>query len=138
MSKNECICDCNIIHQSVVDEVKKKMPDSKKLYDLANLFKLIGDPTRCKILFALDQKEMCVCDLSNGRMSRNWLITDSSSSPLQGCSLIIWYSSLVRGAALRSTSSGTDSLPTSWNNPARRICSQYCGSRPSRWASCSA
>lgn len=65
MSKNECICDCNIIHQSVVDEVKKKMPDSKKLYDLAYLFKLIGDPTRCKILFALDQKEMCVCDLAN-------------------------------------------------------------------------
>ena len=32
---------------------------------MASLFKLIGDSTRCRILFALDQEEMCVCDLAN-------------------------------------------------------------------------
>ena len=33
--------------------------------NLADLFKLIGDTTRCHILFALDKKEMCVCDIAN-------------------------------------------------------------------------
>lgn len=58
-------CDCNIIHQEVVAEVLKKMPKYSILEELANLYKLIGDPTRCRILFALDQHEMCVCDLAN-------------------------------------------------------------------------
>ena len=29
------------------------------------LMRMIGDPTRTKILFALDQNEMCVCDIAN-------------------------------------------------------------------------
>jgi len=57
--------DCNIIHEDAVEEVVKKMPKEDTLYRLADLFKLIGDTTRCRILFALDQKEMCVCDLAN-------------------------------------------------------------------------
>lgn len=65
MSRNEFSCDCNIIHQDVVKEVLSKMPDEITFYQLADLFKLIGDTTRCRILFALDQKEMCVCDLAN-------------------------------------------------------------------------
>ncbi len=65
MSRNEFFCDCNIIHKESVDEVLKKMPEENTLLNLASLYKLIGDTTRCKILFALDQKEMCVCDLAN-------------------------------------------------------------------------
>lgn len=65
MSKNEFACDCNIIHHEVVDKVLKEMKDENTFYKLADLFKLIGDTTRCKILFALDQSEMCVCDLAN-------------------------------------------------------------------------
>ena len=65
MARNEFICDCNVIHQDAVDEVLKKMPDEYTFNRLADLFKLIGDTTRCRILFALDQKEMCVCDLAN-------------------------------------------------------------------------
>ncbi len=34
------------------------------LYDLADLFKVLGDTTRIKILCALFQAEMCVCDIS--------------------------------------------------------------------------
>lgn len=58
-------CDCNVIHKQVVDQVLKKMPNENTFDQLAYLFKLIGDPTRCRILFALDQYEMCVCDLAN-------------------------------------------------------------------------
>ena len=65
MSRNEFSCDCNVIHQEAVDEVLKSMPGEDTFNRLADLFKLIGDTTRCRILFALDQREMCVCDLAN-------------------------------------------------------------------------
>lgn len=65
MSKNEFICDCNIIHQEVVDKTINNMPDSYTFSKLAEFFKILGDTTRAKILFALDQNEMCVCDIAN-------------------------------------------------------------------------
>lgn len=65
MSRNEFTCDCNIIHKDIVNQALSKMPDVNTFNKLAKLFKLIGDITRCKILFALDQREMCVCDLAN-------------------------------------------------------------------------
>ena len=65
MSKNEFICDCNVIHQDVVDETIKKMPEEDLFNKLAEFFKILGDTTRMRILFALDQNEMCVCDIAN-------------------------------------------------------------------------
>ncbi|MBB2182412.1 winged helix-turn-helix transcriptional regulator [Lachnospiraceae bacterium MD1] len=58
------ICDCDVIHADVVDKVKNSMPNDEKLYDLADFFKIFGDSTRLKILWALDREEMCVCDLA--------------------------------------------------------------------------
>lgn len=40
------------------------MPDEEILYDLAELFKIFGDTTRIKILCALFESEMCVCDIA--------------------------------------------------------------------------
>ena len=40
------------------------MPESDKLYDLAELFKIFGDTTRIKIMYALHEDEMCVCAIS--------------------------------------------------------------------------
>mgnify|MGYP000242218330 CR=1 FL=1 len=57
-------CSCNVIHGEVVSEVKGKLPEDETLYDLAELFKVFGDSTRIKILCALFEAEMCVCDLS--------------------------------------------------------------------------
>ena len=65
MFRNEFTCDCNIIHEDIVNKVLEKIPKDITFSQLAKLFKLIGDTTRCKILFALDQDEMCVCDLAN-------------------------------------------------------------------------
>ena len=65
MSRNEFICDCNVIHQDVVDKTIKKMPEEDVFNKLAEFFKILGDTTRVKILFALDQNEMCVCDIAN-------------------------------------------------------------------------
>ncbi len=65
MSKNEFICDCNIVHKEMVEDTLSKMPNTEMLHNLADFFKIMGDSTRCKLLFALLQNEMCVCDLAN-------------------------------------------------------------------------
>ena len=39
-------------------------PQEETLYELAELFKVFGDSTRIKILWALDEAEMCVCDIA--------------------------------------------------------------------------
>ena len=57
-------CDCTVIHQDIVDKVKEDMPIEENLYDLAELFKVFGDTTRIKILYALSSSEMCVCDIA--------------------------------------------------------------------------
>ena len=65
MSRNEFSCDCNIIHKEVVEDTLAKMLQPDLFDKIAEFFKIIGDPTRTKILFALDQNEMCVCDIAN-------------------------------------------------------------------------
>ncbi|MDA8228451.1 MAG: metalloregulator ArsR/SmtB family transcription factor, partial [Desulfitobacterium hafniense] len=57
-------CNCNVIHEEIVNMVRAKMPMEENLYDLAELFKVFGDSTRIKILWALDEAEMCVCDIA--------------------------------------------------------------------------
>lgn len=67
LGKNDnCIesCNCNVIHEDVINSVRKGMPKDEILYDLAELFKVFGDTTRTKILYALFQAEMCVCDMA--------------------------------------------------------------------------
>ena len=64
MKKDEMFCDCEVIHSDVVEAVKKEMPDETELYDLSDFFKILGDSTRAKIICALDQNELCVCDLA--------------------------------------------------------------------------
>lgn len=58
------VCDCETIHPGKVAEIKNKMPDENKLYDLSDFFKVLGDSTRVKIIWALDIGEICVCDLA--------------------------------------------------------------------------
>ena len=65
MAKNEFVCDCNVIHQDIVDKITSEMLKDDQFYKIADFFKILGDTTRTKILFALDKKEMCVCDIAN-------------------------------------------------------------------------
>lgn len=57
-------CDCTVIHEEVVNEVRKHMPDEEDLFNLADLFKVFGDSTRIRIISALLHSEMCVCDIA--------------------------------------------------------------------------
>ena len=54
-----------LIDEDVVNNTLKKMLPQDLFDKLAEFFKIIGDTTRTKILFALDQNEMCVCDIAN-------------------------------------------------------------------------
>lgn len=65
MAKNEFMCDCSVIHQEIVEKTKRSMLKEDIFNKLAEFFKILGDTTRVKILFALDQNEMCVCDIAN-------------------------------------------------------------------------
>ena len=58
-------CEYMHVHEAIVNQVNQNMPDEEVLYDLAELFKVFGDPTRLKLLAALLGQEMCVCDLSD-------------------------------------------------------------------------
>ena len=57
-------CEFMHVHEDIVAQVQKNMPDEEVLYDLAELFKLFGDSTRIKILYVLNESEMCVCDIA--------------------------------------------------------------------------
>jgi ArsR family transcriptional regulator len=57
-------CNCNVIHNDVIQKVRESIPKEEVLYDLAEFFKVFGDSTRIRIICALFESEMCVCDLS--------------------------------------------------------------------------
>ena len=59
----EC-CEEHLIHNDLLQKVDGKMPEEQEISDLSDLFKVFGDSTRIKIICALFQAEMCVCDIA--------------------------------------------------------------------------
>ena len=57
-------CDVYELHEDLIGKVRSSMPDEDEIYDLAELFKVFGDSTRMRILFALFESDICVCDLA--------------------------------------------------------------------------
>ena len=57
-------CEENQVHLDAVERVRGLLPADETLYDLAELFKIFGDSTRVKILYALLEGELCVCDIA--------------------------------------------------------------------------
>ena len=64
MSKNEITCDCNHIHKDKVEDTRKNMASDEEMFDIAEFFKVFADSTRIKILSALFENELCVCDIA--------------------------------------------------------------------------
>ena len=58
MARNEFACDCNVIHQDLVESTQKQMVDEDILNKMADFFSILGDTTR-------DKNELCVCDIAN-------------------------------------------------------------------------
>lgn len=72
-----------------IELVRNKLPDSETLYELSNLFKMFGDPTRVKILSCLQIRDMYV-----GELAQTLDMTDSAVSHQLR---VLRSSKLVRG-----------------------------------------
>jgi DNA-binding transcriptional ArsR family regulator len=57
-------CSERVIHPAAVEEAREGLPQLDELAGMGEFFKVLGDPTRLKILHALTRGELCVCDLS--------------------------------------------------------------------------
>ncbi len=47
-----------------IGSIAHDMPDEGKLCELSEFFRVFGDSTRIRILYALSKSELCVCDLA--------------------------------------------------------------------------
>ncbi len=63
--ENQELCREECFRPDVVARVRGQMPGEPLQQDLAQLFKVLGDHTRIRILNALYQSELCVCDLTS-------------------------------------------------------------------------
>ena len=57
-------CSVRLVDADKVDAVRSRMPGDSDVADLAVIFGLLSDPGRVRILIALLEGEMCVCDLA--------------------------------------------------------------------------
>jgi DNA-binding transcriptional ArsR family regulator len=63
-NQDEATCRTRFVHEDAVRSVYASTPDEETLNSVADFFRMLGDPTRMKIVHALFVSEMCVCDLS--------------------------------------------------------------------------
>ncbi len=63
-NKTENLSDFLAVHQDVVKRVLETQPAEEVLYELGELFKVFGDSTRIRILYALIESELCVGDIA--------------------------------------------------------------------------
>ena len=57
-------CEVKCINPEKVRRIAKLFPKTQTLTELSDLFQLLSDPNRIKILYAVSREEVCVCDLS--------------------------------------------------------------------------
>lgn len=58
------ICQTAYVNRSKVERVLQGLPEQKLLLGAAEIFKMLADPNRLRLLHALGQEELCVCDLA--------------------------------------------------------------------------
>ena len=61
---NKDLCNVRVIHLERVLYAKQQAIPFKELEVMSMMYKMLGDPTRLKMLMALRDNEMCVCDLA--------------------------------------------------------------------------
>lgn len=58
-------CDCEATNKELIEKIKPLIPEDSVITVLSELFKIMGDKTRMKLLWAIDNGELCVGDLAN-------------------------------------------------------------------------
>lgn len=56
-------CSTMVVHERLLKEVQNKLPPQELIQQTADFLKIFADPTRIRILYALLQSELCVCDI---------------------------------------------------------------------------
>ena len=64
MHAQDDVCQVACVHEEAVDGARQAMLGHDEAASLAEVFKILGDPTRVRLLSGLAQGELCVCDLS--------------------------------------------------------------------------
>ncbi len=59
------VCEIEFVDERKVKRVARAMKSDEAFAALAEIFKVLGDPTRVRLAFALSHEELCVCDLAN-------------------------------------------------------------------------
>ena len=58
-------CEVKHLDRKVADKLRKSLLTEETIHDLAETFKVLGDPTRLKIIYLLSKQELCVCALAS-------------------------------------------------------------------------
>ncbi len=53
-----------IIHETTLHDIGDGIPSDENLLKISEIFKILGDPTRLKIMFSILKTELCVCDIA--------------------------------------------------------------------------
>jgi len=63
-SKVAGACGTECVDGKRVQRALQAMPEDEMVNALAETFRMLGDPTRIRIIAALSRRELCVCDLA--------------------------------------------------------------------------
>jgi len=61
---NNQTCEIKTVREDIITDIDEKMASDETYHDIANIFKILGDYNRIRILCALNYQEFCVCELS--------------------------------------------------------------------------
>lgn len=86
MENDDCLVRC--VDQQRVARVLAGLPESRAVGEAAQLFKLLADPNRLRLMLALAREELCVCDLSE--------LVDTSASAVSHQLRLLRTARLVR------------------------------------------
>ena len=64
MEEDKLVCQEYCVQSQIIEKLKKEELSEDIIAQLADVFKVLGDPTRIKIIHALANQELCVCDIS--------------------------------------------------------------------------
>lgn len=58
------LCEVQCVDEIRVQRARRALPAPRTVAMLADTFRVLGDPTRLKLVAALAREELCVCDLA--------------------------------------------------------------------------
>lgn len=64
MPRSNSSCDTRYVHKAKVVSARKGIPEPETIRHLSEIFQILGDSTRLRLIMALVKEELCVCDLA--------------------------------------------------------------------------